>query len=112
MRQNVSTLPFSKEQLFEESILMHTDKLGSDIFLEQVQTEKTNFIMSFEELGLQDPFTNRSKTKTENVVNQLSMNKNVYPDKIMEGPKPPKCIFVLDKPLMRKLVKLQLQHIT
>lgn len=79
------------------------------IFLEQVDIEKHNMLTSFEELGFIDPFATNAKAKAEKHMAQLSINKNVYPDRLMDGPKPPKCIFVPDKQMMRKLIKLLLK---
>jgi hypothetical protein len=51
---------------------------------EQMQlVDKKNFLTSFEELGLFDPFNANNRQKTEKRISELCLNKNVYPDKVM-----------------------------
>jgi hypothetical protein len=63
-------------------------------------------LASFEEIGYIDPAVNHGKTKTEKIINAMNINKNIYPDKFMLEGRPPKCVFVPDKQLMRKIIKL------
>jgi hypothetical protein len=79
-----------------------------DIKLEQLASlDKVNFITSFEEIGLIDPFSKDGRKKTEKHIGAMGMNSLVYPDKLMTGPMPPKCVFVPDRNLMRKIIKQQ-----
>ena len=53
--------------------------------------DKKNFLTSFEEIG------------------ELWVHKNVYPEKVMEDEKPPKCIFLPDRAMFRKIIKMQIK---
>ena len=109
LKHSVMPLPVLKGAVTEQVIEIKAEKPGYAIFLEQVEIERHNNFSTFEEIGFQDPFAPNAKAKAEKVISQLTLGKNVYPDRLMEGPKPPKCVFVPDKALMRKLIKMQLQ---
>lgn len=72
--------------------------------------EKKNFIASFEEIGLFDPFVTNNRVKTEKKINEISLFKNIYPDKLMDEDRPPKCVFLPDKAVFRKIIKMQIKY--
>lgn len=75
--------------------------------LHLVFLDKKNTIKSFEELGMIDP--QGDSTKTKNVINNLSKQKKSYPEKLLNGDKAPRCVFVPDRQMMRKIMHLQLE---
>lgn len=48
------------------------------------QIDKKNFLTSFEELGLFDPFNANSRQKTVKTMQEIWIHRNVYPDKVMQ----------------------------
>ena len=77
---------------------------------EQMQMiDKKNLLTSFEEIGLFDPFIANNRQKTEKRIAELWVHKNVYPEKVMEDEKPPKCIFLPDRAMFRKIIKMQIK---
>jgi len=76
--------------------------------LQTAKLEKKITFSTFEELGLIDPSTANSKTKVTKIMDALRVDKPIYKEQF--GARPPKCIFVPDKTLMRKIIRMQLKN--
>ena len=107
------------DEEFEETKLrkkqVENDDLDVEALIRRMSLDRKNKIFSFEELGLFDPFEDNSVSKALQEVNQMKFSKEIYPDYIM-GPliravhqknsiQHPKCIFVPDRQVCRKIIK-------
>jgi hypothetical protein len=70
--------------------------------LQLCRLQKTVTFSTFEELGLIDP-SNSNKTKVAKMVDAIRIDKPIYKEEF--GDLPPKCVFVPDKALMRKIIR-------
>ena len=77
-----------------------------NVLLQQIGLDKKNYLASFDDIAFVDPTIQNGRARTDKLINAMNINKNVYPDRLMDGAKPPKCVFVPDKQLMRKIIKL------
>lgn len=92
-----------------DELVVNEEKFDFNIMLQQAFLDKKNFLQSFEELAFIDPTLPKGRDKTEKTIHAMALSKNVYPDKLMESLTPPKCVFVPNSKMMRKIIKMQLQ---
>ena len=67
----------------------------------------TDKITSFEQLGLLDPESERSETvqKSHQEMESLKAKSLVYKEDLIFGKAPPRCSFVPDKDMLRKMIR-------
>ena len=66
--------------------------------------DKKNRIFTFDTIGWSPPGASSTKSAIKWLKN-LKFTKNLYPDNLMDKPKPPSCVFVPDKELMQTMIE-------